>query len=65
MTFSHNKTRQAAEMTKGCRPSQPDDIFVVMDALVNVLVDKVLILHCHKNGDCHEPDDRNPERSRV
>ena len=52
-------------MTKKCGPSQPDDIFVVMDALVNVLVDKVLILHCHKNGDCHEPDDRNPECSHV
>ena len=24
-----------------------------MDALVNVLVDEVLILHCHENGDCH------------
>ena len=27
-----------------------------MDALVNVLEDEVLILHCHENGDCHEPD---------
>ena len=36
-----------------------------MDALVNVLVDEVLIPHCHENGDCQEPDDRHPERSRV
>ena len=36
-----------------------------MNALVNVLVDVVLILHSHKNGDCQEPDDRTPERSRV
>ena len=35
------------------RPSQTDVIFVVMDALVNVLVGEVLILHCHENGDCH------------
>ena len=36
-----------------------------MNALVNVLVDEVLILQCHENGDCQEPDDRHPERSRV
>ena len=36
-----------------------------MNALVNVLVDVVLILHCHENGDCQEPDDRNLEHSRV
>ena len=34
-----------------------------MNALVNVFVDEVL--HCHENGDCQEPDDRHPERSRV
>ena len=43
--------------------SQPDIIFVVTNALVNVFVDEVL--HCHENGDCQEPDDRHPERSRV
>ena len=36
-----------------------------MDALENVFVGEVLILHCHKNGDCQEPDDRHSERSRV
>ena len=40
-------------------------MFVVMDASVNVLEDEVLILHCHENGDCQEPDDRHAERSRV
>ena len=30
-----------------------------MDALVTVLVDEVLILHCQ------EPDDRHSERSRI
>ena len=34
-----------------------------MNALVNDLVDQAL--HCHENGDCQEPDDRHPERSRV
>ena len=36
-----------------------------MDAVVDVLVDEVLILHCHENGNCQEPDDRHSERSRV
>ena len=36
-----------------------------MNALVNVLVDEVLIPRCHENGDCQEPDDRDPERSHV
>ena len=36
-----------------------------MDALVNVLVDEVLTLHCHENGDSQEPDDGHSERSRV
>ena len=36
-----------------------------MDALVSVLVSEVLILRCHENGDCQEPDDRHSERSRV
>ena len=36
-----------------------------MSALVKVLVNEVLILHCPENGDCQEPDDRHPERSRV
>ena len=36
-----------------------------MNTLVTVLVDEVLILHCHRNGDCQENDDRTPERSRV
>ena len=46
-------------------PSQLDVTFVAMNALVNVLVDEVLILQCHDNGDSQEPDDRHPERSRV
>ena len=36
-----------------------------MDAQENALEDEVLILHCHENGDCQEPDDRHSERSRV
>ena len=43
-TVSHNKTRLVAEMTKEASPSQSDVIFVVMNALVNVLVDEVLLL---------------------
>ena len=39
--------------------------FLVMDELEDVLEDEVLILHCHENGDCQEPDDRHSERSRV
>ena len=39
-------------------------MFVVMDAFVHVLVGEVLILHCHQNGDCQEPDDRHSDRSR-
>ena len=38
---------------KDGRPSQTDVIFVVTDALVNVLIGEVLSLHCHENGDCH------------
>ena len=34
-----------------------------MNALVNVLVDEVL--HCYEDGDCQEPYDRHPGRSRV
>ena len=54
-----NKTTkgQVAEMTKNGCPLQTGVIFVVMDALVNVLQDEVLILHCQ------EP--RHSERSRV
>ena len=33
-----------------CSPSQPDVIFAFMNAIVNVLVDEVLLPHCHKNG---------------
>ena len=36
-----------------------------MDAFGNVHEDEVLILHCHENGDCHEPDVRHSDRSRV
>ena len=36
-----------------------------MDTLFHVLADEVLILHCHENRDCQEPDDRHSERSRV
>ena len=36
-----------------------------MDALENLVEDDVLILHCHENGDCQEPDDRHSERSHV
>ena len=54
--YSHqNKTTKDKwqKWRKDGRPSQTDVIFVVMDALVNVLVGEVLILHCHENGDCH------------
>ena len=33
------QTGQVAEMTKGCGPSQPEVIFVVMDALVKLYED--------------------------
>ena len=36
-----------------------------MDDLEDVFAGEVLILHCLKNGDCQEPDDRHSERSRV
>ena len=36
-----------------------------MDALEHFFVGGVLILHCHENGDCQEPDDRHSDRSRV
>ena len=36
-----------------------------MDALENVFVGEVLILHSHESGDCQEPDDRHSERPRV
>ena len=51
-------------MTKIWSPvTHTDAIFVVMDALVNLFVGEVLILHCHANSDCQEPDDRHSERS--
>ena len=50
---------------KDGRLSQTDVVFVVMGVLVNVLMNEVLILHCHENGDCQEPDDRHSERLRV
>ena len=43
MTVSHSKTGHVAEMTKRCSSSQPDVVFIVMNALVNVLVDEVLL----------------------
>ena len=59
MTVAHSKTRQhrtsGRNDEKMVALSQADVIFVVMDALVNVLVGEVLILHCHENGDCQEP----------
>ena len=36
-----------------------------MDALEDAFRGEVLILQCHENGDCQEPDDRQSERSRV
>ena len=36
-----------------------------MDALNNVFVGEVLILHCHQNSDSQEPDDRHSDRSRY
>ena len=69
MTVAHTRTRQqktsGRNNEKGDRPSQTDVIFVVMDALENVFVGEVLILHGHENGDCQEPDDRHSDRSRV
>ena len=35
-----------------------------MDARVNFIMDEVLNLHYHENGDCQEHDDRNSDRSR-
>ena len=62
-SHQNNSTKgQVAEMTKSWLPVTNRRYFVVMDALGNVLV---LILHCHENGDCQEPDDRQSERSRV
>ena len=64
-------------MTKNTSRSQSDVIFVVTNALVNVLVDEVLVPHCHLNGDCQESRSRgssglfrsagdcHSERSRV
>ena len=69
--FGQSLTSLAAKQDKWQKrrkdggPSQPDVIFVVRNALVNVLVDEVLILHCHENGDCQEPAVRHLERSRV
>ena len=63
--ISHSKTRQVAETTKRWWPVPTRRCFRRRNALVNVLVDEVLMLHCHENGDCQEPDDRHPERSRV
>ena len=40
-------------------------MFVVMDALENVFIGEVLILHGYENGDCQELDDRHLDRSRV
>ena len=64
-------------MTKNNSQSQSDVIFLVMNALVNVLVNEVLVPHCHLNRDCQESrarvssglfqsaDDCHKERSRV
>ena len=69
MTVAHIRTRQQMDKwqnwRKNGRPLKTDVIFVVMNDLVNVLKDDVLILHCHENGDCQEPDDRHSERSHV
>ena len=32
---------------------------------VHELPEKMDKARMHENGDCHEPDERNPERSRV
>ena len=69
MTVAHTKTRQQQNKCQkgrkvGC-PSQTDVIFLVMDVLENVFVGEVLILHCHENGVCQDPDDRHSVRSRV
>ena len=64
-TVSRSKTRQHKTSGRNDEKRHTDVIFAVMDALVNVLVDEVLILHCHENDDCQEPDDRHSERSRV
>ena len=36
-----------------------------MDALGNVLIGEVLILHGPENDDCQELDDRHSDRSRI
>ena len=53
---------QGIGLTDGEHGTQPA---VVMDALENVFVSDVLILHCHEDGDCQEPNDRHSERSHV
>ena len=54
MTVAHVRTRQKKTSGRNDerdgRPSQTDVIFVVMDALGNVFVGEVLILHGHENG---------------
>ena len=65
MGYDTVKQDKWQKLRKDGSPSQPDVIYVVMNALVNVLVGEVLSLHCHENGDCQEPDDRHSERSRV
>ena len=62
MTVAHIRTRQrkgeVVEMTKSWL--QTNVIFVVTDALGNVLEDEVLILHCHVNGDCGDAHTSDP-----
>ena len=64
MSHGTNKTSGSNDEKDGS-PSQTDVIFVVIDALVNVLEDEVLTFHCHENGDCPKPDGRHPAGSRV
>ena len=55
-SLSHlSQQKKTSGRRKDGSPSQPNVMFVVMNALVNVLVDEVF--HC-QNGDCQGPDDR-------
>ena len=54
MTVAHRQHRTSGrDDEKMVARHKQTLVFVVMDALANVLESEVLILHCHENGDCH------------
>ena len=52
-SLERRQQRTSGRNDEKLRPSHTDVIFVVMDALVNVLVDEVLTFYCHETGDCN------------